>query len=412
MDRTRFSGSTRSAAPAASWAAVTAASSHHRRTIAAVNGSRTADVWLWFALVLPSSFIVQKYGGWGLLVAYGIIVAALLPFKRRLFARLHDRWLRPLSVLAAAVLVAAFVIVYPVANTHRLGAGSDDDDALNVGTRTMLAGRFPYSATTYLGNAVHQLPGALILASPFVLLGTSALQNLLWIPWFFLTVNADRGRRATVELLWTVLALSPAIMWEVVTGTGYISNTVSVLLGLWMLMRTKRRGLAAVYWGVALASRANFVLLVPLAFGYLRQHAGTRAAWRAAALTIATVAGLTLPFYLYDPRHFTPLEGADRLLVFDRMVPLLGAALVIAMAILAVALASRPMDGAALFRRAALLQLFPIAAGLLLSSIRDREINLAYARYGAFFAWFAFLAAEGRCTMSATPQCPTQLSGD
>ena len=317
-----------------------------------------------------------------------------------------------LAVLAAAAVVAAFVILYPVANTHQPGAGSDDDDAINEGTSALLAGRFPYSATTYLGNAVHQLPGTLILASPFVLLGTSALQNLFWIPLFFLAVNAQAGRRATVELLWTVLALSPAIMWEVVTGTGYVANTISVLLALWVLIRTRRRGLAAVAFGLALASRANFVFLTPLAFGYLRQHAGTRAAWRATALTIATVAGLTLPFYLYDPRHFTPLEGANRLLVFDGLLPHLGAGLIVAMAMLGVALASRPMDGVALFRRAALLQLFPIAAGLLLSSIRDREINLAYARYGAFFAWFAFLAAEGRDTMSATPQCPRQLSGD
>ena len=78
----------------------------------------------------------------------------------------------------------------------------------------------------------------------------------------------------------------------------------------------KSRDVAAIAWGVTLASRANFLLLVPLAFGYLRQHAGWRAAIRAMSLTCATAACLTVPFWLHDRGDFGPLEAASRLLVF------------------------------------------------------------------------------------------------
>jgi hypothetical protein len=55
------------------------------------------------------------------------------------------------------------------------------------------------------------------------------------------------------------------------------------------------------------------------------------------------------------------------------------------------------MDRADLFFRAAIVQAFPIVAAIVLSSVRDRTIDLAYARYGGFFAWFALfgIAAAG-----------------
>jgi len=377
-----------------------------------VTDSPAADTWLWVALVVPSSFIVHKYLGPESTLAYAIVAAAIVARRPRLPERLSKRLVPWLALLTLVAVLAAFVMIYPAANTHVPGAGSDDDDAMNVGTIAMLAGRSPYSATTYLGNAVHHLPGGLALAVPFVLLGTSAFQNFFWLPLFFFAVNTERDSRTALELAWTILLLSPGVMYEIVTGTGYVSNTIYVLLGLWWLVRTRRRDVAAAAWGVALASRANFIFLVPVAFGYLRQHAGVRPACRAAAVTCATIGALTLPLYLHDRRHFGPLEGANRLLVFDQLVPHLGIALMLAMAALAVAVSFRRMDRAALFRYAALVQAFPIAAGVVLTTVRDRGINLTYTRYGAFFAWFTFLALAIRGTISATPQCPRQLNDD
>jgi len=74
----------------------------------------------------------------------------------------------------------------------------------------LLAGRSPYARTTYLGNTRHHLPGAFLLASPFVLLGTSALQSLLWVSKFFLAVGHEADGDTALLLVWLVLVLSPA----------------------------------------------------------------------------------------------------------------------------------------------------------------------------------------------------------
>lgn len=351
-----------------------------------------ANVCLWLALVVPSCFVVHKYLGGGPTIAYAIVVALIVAVKPRPPERLSNRNLLWLALLTSFLVVVAFVAIYPLANTHAPRAGSDDDDALNLGAKALLTGHFPYSRTTYLGNVLHHLPGAFVLASPFVLLGASALQNLFWLALFFLVVREETNSRTALRLAWLILVLSPGVMHEVVTGTGYVSNAIYVVLGVWWLVRTEHRNVAAIIWGVTLASRANFIFLVPMAFGFLRQGAGLRTALRATALTCATTACLTVPFYLHDPGNFGPLEGASRLLVFNQLLPHLGEALIVLMCALAVALSFTSMDAAALFRNCALVQAFPVVAGVVLATVRERQIDLWYTRYGPFFAWFAFMA--------------------
>jgi len=357
-----------------------------------MTNSRQDAVCLWLVLVVPSSFVVHKYLGWEGTIVYSIGVAASVALRRRVLTRVSTRTLARLVLLTSILIAVAFFVVYPIANTHTAGAGSDDDDALNLGAMALLGGRSPYAQTTYLGNVLHHLPGAFILAIPFMALGTSALQNLWWLPVFFLAVKEDANSRTVMELALVVVALSPEVMYEVVTGTGYLANSISVVLGLWWLVRTTHRDAAAIAWGLTLASRANFLFLVPLAGGYLCQHAGWRTAARAVALTYGTAAALTLPFYFHDPHDFGPLEGANRLLVFNQLLPHLGIALIGLMAVLAVGLSFMPMDRASLFRNCMIVQAFPVIAGVVLVSVRDRQMNLSYARYGAFFAWFALMA--------------------
>ena len=58
-----------------------------------------------------------------------------------------------------------------------------------------------------------------MLASPFVRLGTNALQNL-FRPLFFLTVRAETNGRTALQLAWLVLVLGPVVLEEIVTGRG------------------------------------------------------------------------------------------------------------------------------------------------------------------------------------------------
>jgi hypothetical protein len=62
------------------------------------------------------------------------------------------------------------------------------------------------------------------------------------------------------------------------------------------------------------------------------------------------------------------------------------------MAVLAAALSFTRMDAAALFRNSALVQAFPVVAGVVLLTVQEGQLNLRYARYGSFFAWFTMMA--------------------
>jgi hypothetical protein len=343
--------------------------------------------------VLPSLFVVHKYAGWPAVVAYAITAWLAVTFRASIPVPRSPHTIRAAAAATLAVLVVAFLTIYPLVNVHAPALGSDDDDTYNAGARALMDGRNPYAERTYLGNALHPLPGSFLLALPFVVLGTSAWQNLFWLTLFFLAVGADAGERSALRLAWLVLAFSPTVIHETVTGTGHVANTIYVALGLWWLIRTPHRDIAAVTWGVALASRANFLLLVPLSFGWLHQHHGWRAAVRALTLTGLTVAALTLPFYLRDPANFGPLEAGNRLLRFNVLFPYAGQIIVALSAALAVALSRRRMDAAALFISCAVVQAVPVAFGVALSTWHRQIPDLAYAAYGTFAAWFIFMAA-------------------
>jgi hypothetical protein len=360
----------------------------------------TTVLGLWFALVFPSLFFVEKFLGTTAAAVYVVASGAVLTVwlrSRHTFPS-SNRGVLWCAVATMAVVVSVFLLIYPRVNSQVPGQGSDDDDAYNVGAMALVHRESPYAQHTYLGNALHQMPGSFVITLPFVLAGTSALQNLFWLPMFFLAVRAEtRDGSEALQFAWLVLVCSPVVLQQVATGTGHVSNTISVVLGLWWLTRTTHRSLAAVFWGIALASRANFLLLVPLAFGWLAQKRGWTEAIRATTLTLATVVGLTLPFYLLDPATFGPLDAADRVLRFDVLFPHAGLAMLVFTLFLAVLLAGRPMERHNLFKKCALVQaVFPVA-GAFLRTLQNGSFDLSYATYGTFFAWFVFMAeASGR----------------
>ena len=95
-----------------------------------------------------------------------------------------------------------------------------------------------------------------------------------------------------------ILALSPELVYEVVTGTGYLSKLFRPA-GPVVARANHDRDFAAIAWGLTLASRANFLLLVPLAGGYLFNTPAwepRRGRWRSPA---GPGCGLTLPFYFH-----------------------------------------------------------------------------------------------------------------
>ena len=344
---------------------------------------------LWLCLVLPSVFIVRKYFGWlgvgGFCLATAWAVLAL-PHARWRFNERQAVWL---SMLTFAGLAVLFAIGYPIANTHIPGTGSDDDDAMNIAVVELLHGHNPYYARTYLGNLIHHFPGAFLLAAPFVLLGTSALQNLFWLVLFFLVLRRETGNTfAALRWFWLTLIFSPIVVHQLVTGTGHVANAIYVMLGLWWLVNAKQKALPAAAWGVALSSRANFLFLIPLAFGWLTQRNGWRTSARLLILTSVVCALLTLPFYVHDPRGFAPLEAVDRLTRFEVVLPYAAWLICTGMVSLSFTLAWQPMQAPSiLWRNCALVQAFPVIVGYLLGH------DLVFLTYGSVFLCFGIFGA-------------------
>jgi hypothetical protein len=209
---------------------------------------------------------------------------------------------------------------------------------------------------------------------------------------FFLAARSECRDGRAVHLAALTLVASPVVVHQVATGTGHIANAIYVVLGLWWLARAERhRDIASVAWGVALASRANFLFLVPFAFEWTRRRAGPAAAVRSSVLTLAAVALLTLPFYLSAPASFGPLESADRLTRFDALLPHASVAVMLGMGLVAVWLASQASTLATLFKHCAIVQAIPVLAGTVLGLVQWHAVDLAYLSYLTFAAWFALM---------------------
>jgi hypothetical protein len=308
-------------------------------------------------------------------------------------------WLAAATFLA---LVVIFAIVYPIANSGVVGGGTDRDEALNIAVQELLSGRYPYYPKTYLQAPISPLPGSILLAMPFVLLGNSAYQNIFWLGAFFFVVAwYFNDRRVALLLLWTVLALSPLFWQEFVTGGDLLANSLFICVFTILMAKTHlephfkpwQRIAAALLLGVGLASRLNYMLILLPICSSLWQSRGWRVAVAYTALACLTAALIALPFYFYDPAGFSPLHTFRKVDQFSALLPFAGSLIVILAGLAALLLALRPLrGGAAFFRACALPQAIPIAAGLVFYALA-RRLDYTFPGYGFSFLWFGVLAA-------------------
>lgn len=375
--------------------------------------SRTVLLIFAFAvfLLVPSCDTFLKYFGVKGVAAYLIIGFLTLvgAYKFVLPVFLSKLTEKQADVLAAATFVGLtllVVIVYPVANSGRLGAGGDADDALVTGVGELFAGRYPYYLATYLGNPISPMPGAMLLAAPFVLIRQIALQNVFWLGIFFLAVRQllKSGVRALI-LLWTILIFSPTVLQNLLTGADYAANTIYVLIAMRLVVKfisepnapAWKKLLPAILLGIGLSSRSNFILLTPLLFSALVQNAGLKAAIKYSALAGAVFLLVTVPFYLYDPAGFAPLSvQSSKLVKLETVLPFARVIFPLAGVLLAAALSLQKMnaDCARLFRNCAVVQIFILLLTALVSSISLGKPDLYFGQsgYGMFTLFFGALA--------------------
>lgn len=146
------------------------------------------------SLQLPSLGILQKYLGLTG-VAFYLVVSSLILFLliRHILLRglpsISETKAIMLLVLTLLAISCGYSVIYPLANSGIYGPGSDCDDALNIAAAELTQGHFPYYLKTYFNNPISPMPGAVLLATPFVLLGTSAYQSIFWLIVFLLTIK-------------------------------------------------------------------------------------------------------------------------------------------------------------------------------------------------------------------------------
>jgi hypothetical protein len=364
------------------------------------------------SLLLPSTAVVQRYLGTAGVAVYLLVALLVLllgvrarhPLVR-FASRVTRRQVLWLATLSFLLVLIAFVVVYPVADSGIVGGGSDNDDALDIATTELLHGRYPYYPKTYSGNLPAQLPGALLLAAPFVRLGYSAYQNLFWLAAFILVMTLYfRDFRLALLLFWAIFALSPIVLYQILVGSDHIANSLYVLLAvLWMMWAVSqpdspswKRVVPAVFLGIALASRANFLMLLPLVFSAMVKTVSWKTAIKYAAITGATILILTVPFYLYDPQAFSPLYAAGKLGQFEPVLPFAGVLIPLATGVIALLLAFLlPACGKldTLLRNCAIVLAFPVLCGVILLSMRVGRPLFAFASYGTFCLFFGAVAS-------------------
>jgi hypothetical protein len=278
---------------------------------------------LWF---VPSIGQFLKYFGFrGAILAAALVPLAIsasilrLPALRSERLKTFHAWLPVALMLMAAVLFAVF---FPIAKSGLLGPGSDREDALNVAIRALLHGSYPYYSETYLGNPPTPAPGALLLALPFYLIGTSALQNLFWVPFFiyYCCNSYFRDPLIAAGYLLTFVLACPGSLQDFVTGGDYLVNAVYVGIAVDLVMRAHRppssramKWMAYAFLAAAISSRAIYGVAVPVLAGFVWQQSGLRASLSFLGVVSVIVLAFNGPFYAYDPSHFTPLMLARKL---------------------------------------------------------------------------------------------------
>lgn len=375
-------------------------------------------------ILIASLDSVLKYTGFAGMACYVIAASAFLYFYfRKIFPVLVERVPIKATIAACVVLLvglgALAFFLYGLANSGQIGPGSDGDDALIIGATELLNGRYPFYPLTYLNNPIAPMPGAVIFAVPFVFAGIYPLQSVFWLAGFFVIVGLWTGSfRKTFFMALPVLAVSPTIFQNISSGSDHIANSVYILLFSALVIRAAWKHQArwweyavpALLLGVGLSSRSNFAFLVPMLFVLLWRVKDLRTAIWVNAIIGVSFAAVTLPFFLYDPKGFTPfIVQTGKMQQFNNIVPQAGIVLAEAAFILASLLSFRSGSEKphTFFRNLAFVQLFILIFTSVLFSIWIGRFDLYFGHigYGLFVMFFGVFAQWTR-------HSPTRLGVD
>lgn len=385
-------------------------------------------------LAFCSAGLVQKFAGTLGLAAYtaAVVAACLLARRCQPVARhLLAARFRAAAVACLLALGVSYVMSHPLEDGKGPGRSSDRDEGLELAVTRMLDGRNPYYPQNPVAGPLSLLPGAILLATPFVCAGSVGLQNVFWLGAFLVACKrrfADPALAFTLTLL--PLATSPSCLYEFVSGGDLIANGIYVTLALmvagrvWCRPSLSRLPAAAslLFLALALASRANFILLLPVFGAFVWNQRGLPRAIAACATTLALYMAIVLPFYAIDPSAFTPLMSRDKLSFAEKALPWAGPALMALTAIAAAIAATKvlrqrpgPDSARDWLRACTLVTLTPMAGAVVIASLLRGapDFSFLHARFGlmylftALVGWGAVLSPAAAPQVTATGTAPT-----
>jgi hypothetical protein len=398
---------------------------NHPRTSAPTRlpaGTHLQILILALLIAFPSTGFVQKYAGLPGVAAYVAVVVGLVfltAVSVRHLAPWLDRHFRVLSAVTIAGLGVGFVVLHPFEDGRGPGKSSDRNEGLEIAVSRMARGETPYYPSNPQAGPLSVLPGSIVLAAPFAALGNSGYQNVFWLAAFLIAASRFFQDKALgLCLLAIPLGISLAAQYEFVSGGDLIANGIFVAVFFLIALESwtrpassiRLRVLTALLVGLGLASRANFLLLVPLFSAAMWRMSGLRNAIAATSLVVLAMAFITLPFYLHDPAGFTPLLPRQKLAFADQAVPwagkaMIGVTLLSAIVVAGVLLRKRSGDPlVSFFRGCAIVTLVPMIGAVLFASWLNGRFDFEFMRdrFGLMYVFFALLGWGG--ILRALPQ--------
>ncbi len=302
-------------------------------------------LWIVLITIISSGFILVKFSGYSLLIIYLVFITFYYTKLKSICNLIKNNLSQKQALILALVTLIVIVLIvpyflYPIANLgFKGGGGSDADEVTAAAVKALINFTYPYYTKSYLGNPVGPLPGSLILSVPFVLLGNMALQNIFWLTILFLCLKKILGDwRYSLLFIWTLMFTSPESLHELIVSGYKLSSTIIVLVFLILLINHLSRNnisywkkyLSAIFLGIALSSRGDLILTLPVFFSFLMQNVGPKKSIKYFLIVLIAFIIVTLPFYLYAPSGFTPLQvQSGKILYLDPILNLIKVILMI-----------------------------------------------------------------------------------
>ncbi len=283
-----------------------------------------APAALTVVLTVVSWHTALNIGGTTVAVCYAVVatlmILVLLPGVTGLLRRAPSWVLPALAAVGVVALIVAFVVGVPAAYHDVMGVGSDRADALNVALSRLAHGLYPYTGTTYVGNPITPLPGALLMAAPFWwVTGTAAWQNVAGMLLLLPLVNGGWRPRTRPTVLWALVAFGGLeVLREFLIGDDLVSSVVPAVAAVaWTLGAARGRSTwvlaaSAIVLGVATCTRPHMALVVIIVVAAVGVAAGARRALVVGGCASLAWVALIVPFLLGGAARFSPWHVAAK----------------------------------------------------------------------------------------------------